>query len=61
MENWKKKLEPVWTVLWALVAIAASAGAFNHVSSSGEWFYAIAGIANLCVNGYLIYKEVLKK
>lgn len=60
MENWKEKMKPVWAVLWAIIIIATSAGAFNFVHEGG-WFYAVAGIANLALNGYAIYKIFFKK
>lgn len=60
MENWKDRLHIFWVGLWAIVAIATSAGAFNYVHEGG-WFYAVAGIANLALNGYAIYKIFFKK
>lgn len=37
--------------LWALIAIAASAGAMNSMIS----FYVVMGILNACINGTCIY------
>ena len=61
MKDWKERLKIIWPLIWAIIIIAASAGAFNYVSVSGEWFYAVVGIANLALNGYAIYKIFFKK
>ena len=39
-------------VLWGFFALVASAGAFN----AGGGLYIIAGILNILINGYSIYK-----
>ena len=60
MKDWKERLKIIWPLIWAIIIIATSAGAFNYVHEGG-WFYAVAGIANLALNGYAIYKIFFKK
>jgi hypothetical protein len=46
------------TVLYALVFIAASAGAITHGFDNGEHFFTVMGVLNLICGGYAIYKVI---
>lgn len=53
MEEVINKIKKYWVpVFWGFFAIGASAGAFN----AGGGFYVVAGIANILINGFAIYK-----
>ena len=49
----KNEIKRCFEVLWGFIAIVASAGAMN----TGEGIYIAAGIANILINGYAIYKH----
>lgn len=44
------------TVLYALVFIAASAGAITHGFDNGEHFFTVMGVLNLIFGGWAAYK-----
>lgn len=46
------------TVLYALVFIAASAGAITHGFDNGEHFFTVMGVLNLIFGGWATYKVV---
>lgn len=43
-------------LLLALIVIMASAGSLNYGVMPGHWPYILAGILNLGVAGYILYK-----
>lgn len=43
-------------LLLAIIVIMASAGSLNYGVMPGHWLYLVAGILNLGVAGYILYK-----
>ena len=54
MKDILNQIKKYWIpVLWGFIVIIASAGAMN----TGEGIYIVAGIANMIINGFEIYKH----
>ena len=47
-------------LLFALIVIIASAGCINYGVQPGNGLYIFAGLFNLCIAGYALYKIFVK-
>lgn len=56
----KKSLAMLATVAYLLAVVVASAGAITNGFANAQYFYAVAGIINVLVGGFIAFRFLQK-